>query len=454
MHRTSTPAGFVARGCLTVAALAALAPSPAAGQLRGERPQLDRVHDRVYVASGYALGNVIFVVTDTGLVVVDTTENPLVAAQMLDDFRRRLAADGRSGELPIKKIIYTHFHGDHINGARSFWSPGVEIIAQAEHMAEILKYRLLYGYNQKINGIQWGAALPIERRGIVLSLDPRNLMPGYRPPDVTFAEELKFQEGNVAFELYHTRGETLDHLMVWLPELGVLCPGDLFYPAFPMLASPMKPDRPVLDWAASLDRMRELRPAVLAASHGLPVLGQAEIETTLVNYARAIRHVHDATVAGLNEGRTLDELRRSIKLPDDLVGLPYLKPLYGRVAWAVNGIYRQYTGWYDREPSQLNPGPRQGLFRELLTAAGGVGPLLARAQAAFDAGQAQLALELSDVLLAAETVPPAVHLLRAEVLERLATESESPVEVNIYRGAAQQERQTAAVQAGTGESAP
>lgn len=431
------------RGWLAAAALLAVVPAAVNAQLRGERPQIDRVHDRVYVASGYALGNVIFVVTDAGLVVVDTTENPLVAAQMLADFRRRLTADGRVGELPIKKIIYTHFHGDHINGARSFWSPGVEIIAQAEHMAEILKYRLLYGYNQQINGIQWGAALPLERRGLVLSLDPRNLMPGYRPPDTTFAEELKFREGNVAFELYHTRGETLDHLMVWLPELGVLCPGDLFYPAFPMLASPMKPDRPVLDWAASLDRMRELRPAVLAASHGLPVQGQAAIETTLANYARAIRHVHDETVAGLNAGRTLEELRRSIKLPDDLAGLPYLQPLYGRVDWAVNGIYRQYTGWYDRQPAQLVPGPRARLGRELLAAAGGVEPLLARARVALEAGEAQLALELSDVLLAAERVPPAVHSLRAEALERLADQAHSPLEINIYRGAAQDERQRA-----------
>ena len=62
--------------------------------------------------------------------------------------------------------------------------------------------------------------------------------------------------------------------MVWLPDFETLLPGDLFYWSFPMLASPGKPDRPVLEWAASLDRMRQLHPAFLAGSHSRPLAGR------------------------------------------------------------------------------------------------------------------------------------------------------------------------------------
>src|ERR1017187_8198324 len=47
---------------------------PAAAQLSQNTPELIRVNPQVYCATGYALGNVIFVLTDHSVVVVDTTE--------------------------------------------------------------------------------------------------------------------------------------------------------------------------------------------------------------------------------------------------------------------------------------------------------------------------------------------------------------------------------------------
>jgi alkyl sulfatase BDS1-like metallo-beta-lactamase superfamily hydrolase len=50
---------------------------PAAAQLSGVdgKAQLIKVTDRVYCATGYALGNVIFVAMDKSVVVIDTTES-------------------------------------------------------------------------------------------------------------------------------------------------------------------------------------------------------------------------------------------------------------------------------------------------------------------------------------------------------------------------------------------
>ena len=165
------------------------------------------------------------------------------------------------------------------------------------------------------------------------------------------------------FELYHTEGETVDHLMVWLPDFETLLPGDLFYWSFPMLASPGKPDRPVLEWAASLDRMRQLHPAYLVGSHSRPLAGREAIDQALGNYARAIRYVHDETVKRINDGEPLYRIRQEVRLPPDLASQPYLQPVYGTVEWAVNGVFRQYTGWYDFDPAHLNGGDSAPLER-------------------------------------------------------------------------------------------
>jgi alkyl sulfatase BDS1-like metallo-beta-lactamase superfamily hydrolase len=299
------------------------------------------------------------------------------------------------------------------------------------------KYRLMMGYNRKLNEVQWAAHVPREARGATLGVDllhpPES---GYIPPQITFDEDYKFTEGGVRFELYHTQGETVDHLMVWLPDFETLLPGDLFYWSFPMLASPGKPDRPVLEWAASLDRMRQLHPAYLVGSHSRPLAGREAIDQALGNYARAIRFVHDQTVKRINDGEPLYQIRQEVRLPPDLASQPYLQPVYGTVEWAVNGVFRQYTGWYDFDPAHLNGGDPAPLDRALAEAAGGTDAILQRARKAAAEGQLQLALELAEV--AGNNA--AAHRLRAELLERLAAQSTNGVARNIYREAAAEER--------------
>jgi alkyl sulfatase BDS1-like metallo-beta-lactamase superfamily hydrolase len=392
---------------------------------------LRKVTDHVYVATGYALGNVIYVITDKSVVVVDTTESPRAAQATLDEFRK-------VSQLPIGYIVYTHFHGDHINGAKVFKGDGTKIIAQRNHTEELRKYVMLAGYNTRLNAIQFGSALPEELRGARLAIDARDPGErGYIPPSVLFDDEYKFEEGGTRFELYHTIGETFDHLMVWLPQEKVLLPGDLFYESFPMLASPMKPDRPVTGWAASLDRMRKLHPEYLVPSHTRPQVGAEAIDTLLGNYARAIRFVHDETVKRINQGMALERIRAEVKLPEDLAKLPYLQPGYGTVPWSVNGIYKQYTGWYDFDPADLNPGSRVVRAKALVEAAGGSGAIVARAKKESDP---QVAVELLGVVIDAEPGNRPARALRAEAFEKLGKAAGNTVERNVYLLAAQEDR--------------
>src|SRR5215216_727694 len=412
-----------------------VAATPASAQLSGinGKAELVKVTDHVYCATGYALGNVIYVITNKSVVVIDTTESATAARLTLEEFRK-------VSQLPISYIIYTHHHGDHINGAKAFKADATKIIAQREFARELAKYNLLADYNRRLNAIQFGMAIPESERGVKLA--PRLEM-GYLPPDILFDDNYTFEEGGIRFELYHTLGETFDHLMVWLPGEGVICPGDLFYQSYPMLASPMKPDRPVIGWAESLEKMRQLHPEFLVGSHSFPLRGKDEIDVTLANYVKAIRFVHDETIKRINQGQTLEEIRASVRLPDELARLPYLAPVYGRIEWAINGIYRQYTGWYDFNPAHLNPGPVGAVNRALVEASGGTSSLIKRAEQAVRDGQAQLVLELTDVVLDVEPNNTEAHRVRAEALDKLAAAAANGVERNVYRVAAHEHRRRA-----------
>jgi alkyl sulfatase BDS1-like metallo-beta-lactamase superfamily hydrolase len=417
---------------------------PAAWRLPPRRPRLIKVTDRIYVSLEYAISNVLYVVTDTSVVVIDTTESMASARAAFTDFRKVCS-------LPVSQIIYTHFHGDHTSGASVFRAPGTRVIAQRRMPQEREKMIELLPFRSRADELQFGASLDAEERGISLASHGFKGRPpsravtnqpsqfrdrGYIPPDTIFDEEYQFEEGGVRFELYHTQGETFDHLMIWLPQERALFPGDLFYSAFPMLNNPMKPDRPILAWAESLERMRKFQPEYLVPCHSAPREGAEHIDTVLANYARAIRFVHDETVKGINEGLTLEQLRSRVKLPEDLARLPYLHQGYGKVEWAVCGIYRHHVGWYTFNPTDLKPMPRELRDRALVEAYGTVQPLVRRARRALESGRLQLVLELTDIILNARPQNAEARELRVRALEQLGAFARNGVERNIYLSAA------------------
>ena len=130
-----------------------------------------------------------------------------------------------------------------------------------------------------------------------------------------------------------------------------------------------------------------------------------------------------------------------MKLPERLAKLPYLQPLYGQVAWGVNGVYRGYTGWYDMQPAHLNPGSNSELNQAIVEAAGGLDKLVARAAQAREAKNWQLVVELTDITLSVDASHVPSLELRAAALEQLAAASPNGVERNIYRAGAQDSRQ-------------
>jgi len=176
-------------------------------RVRNRKARLIQATDRVYCANAYSVSNALYVITKKSVVVIDTTESISAARASLADFRKIT-------ELPVSWIVYTHFHGDHIRGAKAFHGPGVKIIAQRRMPEDLARNNMLLPYRERVNAIQLGTPLPAGNGTSVLN-DPED---GYMPPDTLFDEEFRFEEGGTQFELYHTQGESTDHLMVWMPR--------------------------------------------------------------------------------------------------------------------------------------------------------------------------------------------------------------------------------------------
>jgi alkyl sulfatase BDS1-like metallo-beta-lactamase superfamily hydrolase len=378
------------------------------------------VTDGVHVAIGYGLANAILIEGKDGVIIVDTMESAEAA-------RPVKAAFDKISSKPVKAIIYTHNHADHVFGAG---------VMAGDDTPEVYSHAsTLYYLDRVVNVIrpivfkramrQFGTLLPeggVINAGIGPQLiNDASTTPALIRPNRTFAgEKTSLEAAGVRIDLIHAPGETPDQILVWLPDKKVLMPGDNYYKSFPNLyAIRGTAYRDVTEWVRSLDKMRDLRPEFLVPSHTRPITGAQKIFGVLTDYRDAIQYVHDQTVRAMNEGLTPDAIVERVKLPPHLAAKPYLQEYYGRVDWSVRAIFAGYLGWFGGNATDLMPLDREGRARRFSALAGGREALLERARAAAEGGDHAWALELSDHLLALDPSGDEALGIRAAALRAL-----------------------------------
>lgn len=221
---------------------------------------------------------------------------------------------------------------------------------------------------------------------------------GFLPPTIFVPKSgLKTTIAGVDVELHPAPGETDDAIFIWLPKQKILFAGDNFYSSFPNLyAIRGTAYRDVLSWSNSVAKMSELKPHVVVPGHTMPIEGQEAATTALSDYSEAIRSVYDQTVAGINAGKSPDQVAHEVKLPKHLRDKPYLIEFYGAVPHAVRSIYTGLLGWYDGNPTTLSPLEPKLKAQKMAELAGGTQKLVEQMNAALAKQDYQWALELSD----------------------------------------------------------
>lgn len=386
----------------TVSAGTQVKPETALKMLRSQDQQFEqkvvKVTDNVFTGVGFHGANTSMIVGTDGVIIIDTLKGPNSAANALKAFRAY-------SDKPVKAIIYTHSHGDHIGGASAFVGAKMPDIYATESFGSA------EGVNKAANPVkgrrnvrQFGRKLPAEERtnrGVApANTEDRDGGKGFVPPSIRVSQNgYKKVIAGVELEFYLSPGETDDAMFIWLPKEKVLFAGDNFYSAFPNLYSIRGTAyRDVLKWSSSVARMAEFRPQYLVPGHTLPVLEQATAVAVLKDYSQAIRSVYEQTIKGINKGKSPDQIAHEVDLPTHLKDKPYLIEFYGTVPHAVRAIYTGLLGWFDGNPTTLNPMEPKLKSQKMAELAGGTQKLTEQMVSALDKKDFQWALALSDHL--------------------------------------------------------
>jgi glyoxylase-like metal-dependent hydrolase (beta-lactamase superfamily II) len=187
--------------------------------------------------------NAGFVITPEGVVVFDTLGSPALGHRLAGLIRQKTP-------LPVKRVVISHYHADHIYGLQAFKAPGVDVWAQAgarEYLAtDAPKARLA------------------ERRD---SLKPWvNEKTRIVVPDHLVKDDETFRLGGRTFRLIKAGpAHTAEDMMMMVEEEGVLFVGDLMFAG----RIPFVADADTALWIRAIDRVISLKPRIVVGGHGV-----------------------------------------------------------------------------------------------------------------------------------------------------------------------------------------
>jgi len=224
--------------------------------------KVEKLADGVYAvirqdAVGFMVdANNVFIVNDSDVVVVDANGAPGITREVI-------AALKKITNKPVRYVINTHWHDDHIRGNKAYRDayPGVEFMGQstmrdylpaqgatnrknflvgAPQFLQMLKQLLATGKSLS------GAPITDEER---VSMASDTLLAGYVLsdgasaeailPTITVDDRLTLHRGNRVIDIRHLgSGHTSADLVVHLPNEGIVITGDLVVNPIPLVGNP------------------------------------------------------------------------------------------------------------------------------------------------------------------------------------------------------------------------
>jgi cyclase len=213
------------------------------------------------------------IVGDDGVVVVDTFANLEGAAQLLAEIRQHT-------RLPIKFVINTHYHADHVAGNHVFIDNG----------AVILAHRNVYDWIHAENLRMLVAAAG---NGVV-NPELRTRMEGFVAPSLLFEDSVTLYLGGREIRVRRFPGHTGGDAVVIVPDAKVMFTGDLFWNH----NVPNTIDASTKPWIETLNTLaRDERDYVFVPGHG--EIGIEQDVAIFRGYLASLREwVSDAQAVG------------------------------------------------------------------------------------------------------------------------------------------------------------
>lgn len=254
--------------------------------------------------------NTLFVIRENGLLVVDTQASLTATRAVIAEIRSRT-------QLPVRHLVLTHWHGDHVQGIaayREVW-PDVEVVGHASLRVDIPERAQpqLEGDIELYRGAIVEARDRLERRvsregealddagveelkGAIgraeillagLEAQPRPLA----IPDLTYSRELEVGgQVRLLHRRAHTRGDTL----VLVADAGILATGDVLDDL------PFGGHGYPREWLLVLEELIELDFEIVVPGHGQVRRGKDHLIRVRDLYASIVVQVDSAVERGLD----------------------------------------------------------------------------------------------------------------------------------------------------------
>ena len=245
---------------------------------------------------GLAGGNAGFVIGDDGVAVIDTFQDPRPAKSLLGEIRKITP-------LPIRFVVNTHYHLDHVNGNDVFAAAGATIVA----------HRNVRAWVRTENIKMLDPPVTAEKKARVASLTL---------PTVVHDSHLDLYLGSRRINVRYYPGHTGGDSVVSVPDAHVVFCGDMLWKQH----VPNLIDASTGAWVESLDRMqKDYGVSTWVPGHGDVANGQDVL--TFRKYLAALRmEVKREQAAGKSGAALVDAL------------LPGMRSNYGK--W---GFFNDYA---------------------------------------------------------------------------------------------------------------
>jgi len=251
-------------------------------------PGFTKVKDGIYTFAPDATTTTCsFVVTQEGVVMIDSCNSPL-------DSRRMAAAIKKVTDKPVMFLIDTETHADHTGNHFIFSPPAIVINAEGAAAGMRKEYNPKRAQELAAKSAELSEAVKGEK---MIS------------PHIEYKDRMTINLGERTFELIflknvHSEADTV----IWLPKERVLFAGSA---ANVRTFINLRPTVVIPDVLASYKLMKSLNPEFVVPGHG-PVSTTKIFDEYESYYTLLLKRVGEMAA----QGKSLDEIKKELKMPE------------------------------------------------------------------------------------------------------------------------------------------
>jgi len=328
--------------------------APSGEVTTGRAYKFERIADGVYYATSagtMATGsNNVVIVGDDSLLVVDTGTSPAAARAMVEDVKL-------ISPKPVKYVVNTHFHYDHVNGNQVYAGTaqiiGHDYVKYAIEKLDVL-HREPYLTSQLTNvpnrieqlktqiaSAQDAARKETLERQLKVAQEGFDALKEVKPtpPTKTYAKRLDLKVGKHDVQLlFLGRGHTDGDTVVYLPKEKIVCTGDLMESGIAYMG-----DAQFDEWVKTLEALKGVDWQTDLPGHGAPFHDKALVTafqsylTDIVKQGRELK----------KQGVSADDAAKRIDLTSHQKDFPAIR----QPGADIRGVRRLYA-WLDEHPSR------------------------------------------------------------------------------------------------------